>query len=350
MERVVAAEVVIPCRDLEQTVAFFVEQVGFRLEMISPADDPSIAVLSAAATRVRLVRDMNGDPGTIVLATDGGTARQLVAPNGTRVVLEPLRTTFDLPAPAPAFTMSRHDDEGTWVVGRAGMRYRDLIPGRQGGRFIASHIVIPDAGPVPDYVHYHRIRFQMIYCRRGWVRVVYEDQGEPFVMEEGDCVLQPPEIRHRVLESSADLHVIELSCPAQHDTFAEHDITLPSASLSPQRDFGGQRFLHHRAATAEWKPWNVDGFEHRDLGFAAATDGLAHVAVVRGGAAAALAMECHGAEIRFAFVLAGHGVLHRDGHEPVRLDAGDAVAVPPGERHGFGGCAPDFEFLDVRIG
>lgn len=350
MEPVVAAEVVVPCRDLDETVAFFVDQLGFRLEMISPADDPSTAVLSAAGTRLRLMRDAPGDPGTIVLLIGGGAARQLVAPNGTRVMLEPPRTTFDLPALAPEFTMSRHDDGGTWVVGRAGMRYRDLIPGRQGGRFIASHIVIPDAGPVPDYVHYHRIRFQMIYCYRGWVRVVYEDQGEPFVMEAGDCVVQPPEIRHRVLESSADLHVIELSCPARHDTFAEHSIALPTATSAPERDFGGQRFHHHRAVMAEWKPWNVDGFEHRDLGMADSTDDLARVAVVRGGLAAPLFLECHDAEIRFVFVLAGHGVLHRDGSEPVRLDTGDAVALPPGEGHGFAGCSAGFEFLDVRVG
>ncbi len=65
---------------------------------------------------------------------------------------------------------------------------------------------IADAGPVPDYVH-----FQMIYCYKGWVRVVYEDQGEPFVMNAGDCVLQPPEIRHRVLECSVDLGVVQIS-------------------------------------------------------------------------------------------------------------------------------------------
>ena len=79
-----------------------------------------------------------------------------------------------------------------WFARRAGMRYRDLLPGRQGGRVIASHIQIPDGGPVRDDVHFHRIHFQMIYCCRGWVRVVYEDQGAPFVLEPGDCVLQPP--------------------------------------------------------------------------------------------------------------------------------------------------------------
>jgi hypothetical protein len=48
------------------------------------------------------------------------------------------------------------------------MQYRDLLPSRLGGRYIASHIRIPDGGPVPDYVHYHRVRFQMIFCKAGW--------------------------------------------------------------------------------------------------------------------------------------------------------------------------------------
>jgi hypothetical protein len=47
------------------------------------------------------------------------------------------------------------------------MLYRDLVPSRLGGRYIASHISIPGGGPVADWVHYHRIAFQMIYVRRG---------------------------------------------------------------------------------------------------------------------------------------------------------------------------------------
>jgi quercetin dioxygenase-like cupin family protein len=107
-------------------------------------------------------------------------------------------------------------------TGRAGMEYRDLIPDRLGGRVVASHIRITRGGEVPDYVHYHKIQFQMIYCKSGWVRVVYEDQGPAFVLEAGDCVLQPPEIRHRVLESSASAEVIEVSSPAEHETWVEH--------------------------------------------------------------------------------------------------------------------------------
>ena len=117
-----------------------------------------------------------------------------------------------------------------WEVGRAGMLYRDLIPGRVDGQVIASHIRIPDGGPVGDWVHYHHVQFQMIYCHRGWVKVVYEDQGEPFVMRPGDCVLQPPEIRHQVLECSDGMEVVEVAVPADYETKADPDLELPNAS------------------------------------------------------------------------------------------------------------------------
>ena len=82
------------------------------------------------------------------------------------------------------------------------MHYRDLVPSRLGGAMIASHIRIPDGGPVPDMVHFHKVGFQLIFCIRGWVDVVYEDQGGPRRLAAGDCFIQPPRIRHRVLEAS----------------------------------------------------------------------------------------------------------------------------------------------------
>src|SRR5262249_26017862 len=145
------------------------------------------------------------------------------------------------PAFNPEFLLTRGGEAGE---GRAGMRYRDLIPGRLGGRDIASHITIPDRGPGSAWGHYHRIAPQMIYVRSGWVRVVYEDQGEPFVMNPGDLVLQPPGIRHRVLESSPGLEVIEVGAPALHETFADHDLELPSPGVDADRLFAGQRFFH----------------------------------------------------------------------------------------------------------
>ena len=177
---------------------------GFRLDVIYPADDPHTAILSRASERVRLTTQ----PG---------------APD----------PAAKLPVFAPEFVLTRAGaDSGE---GRAGMLYRDLVPRRLGGRYIASHITIREGGPVSDWVHFHRVAFQMIAVRRGWVRVVYEDQGEPFVIEAGDLVLQPPTIRHRVLESSPGLEVVEITCPALHETFADHDLTLPNGRVDRDR-------------------------------------------------------------------------------------------------------------------
>ena len=74
-----------------------------------------------------------------------------------------------------------------------------------------SHIRILKAGPVSDYVHFHKIRFQMIFCNKGWAKLVYEDQGSPFIFQAGDCILQPPEIRHQVLENSDGFEVVEIA-------------------------------------------------------------------------------------------------------------------------------------------
>ena len=176
------AEIVLPADRLDDAIDFLV-RLGLRLDSIEPADAPSVAVLSGHGLRVRL---------------DGSTPSIAAA------------------SAVPTLEVTRADDAGH--IGRAGMRYRDVLPSRYGGRLIASHISIADGGPVADYVHHHDVRFQVIYCLRGWVRVVYEDQGPPFVLEAGDCVLQPPGIRHRVFESSAGLEVV-----GGHEPCSPHD-------------------------------------------------------------------------------------------------------------------------------
>src|SRR6476661_3972372 len=182
------------------------------------------------------------------------------------------------------------------------MLYRDLIPGRLGGRYIGSHITIPGGGPVEEWVHYHHIALQMIYVRRGWVRVVYEDQGEPFVMSQGDLVLQPPGIRHRVLESSPGLEVIEISAPALHETLADHDLELPGGD-QPARRYNGQMFVRHVAAGTPWKAFN--GAEAQETRVSEATDGLAGARTIRPGGASAISISPHQGELVFGFVLDG---------------------------------------------
>jgi len=259
---------------------------------------------------------------------------------------------LDIPPLRSDFILTRRDEGPGEGVGRAGMIYRDLIPGRLGGRFIASHILLPQGGPVADWVHYHKIRFQMIFCVKGWARLVYEDQGPPFVMAAGDCVLQPPLIRHRVLESSPGFEVVEVGCPARHETLADHDMTLPNGRLAPERDFGGQRFLHHIAATSPWGPCGGPQggrrFERRDTGMAAATAGLADAYVLRPAGARRLSLPAHGGELLFGFVLDGEGVLEHQGDH--RLGPADAFVIPPESAWAVTATGDDLELLIVSVG
>lgn len=285
---------------------------GARLDVIWPADEPHTAILSQEGRRIRL--------------TSSPDARPLPAA---------------LPDFRPEFIVTKAG--ATAGEGRAGMLYRDLIPGRLGGRYIASHIGIPEGGPVADWVHYHRIAVQLICVRRGWVRVVYEDQGAPFVMAPGDMVLQPPGIRHRVLDSGDGLEVVEISCPAVHATFADHDMKLPNGEADPARRFDGQSFLRHVAATAPWTPWH--GGEARQTGLDAATSGLADARIVRPGGSPVIAVPRHEGELVFGFVLEGTVRLDcRGAHE---LGPADAFTIPPREPWRLRDASEDFRLLCV---
>ncbi len=189
----------------------------------------------------------------------------------------------------------------------------------------------------------------MIYCYKGWVRVVYEDQGPPFVMNAGDCVLQPPRIRHRVLESSPGLEVIEIGCPANHETFADADLALPTSEVWPERDFSGQRFVRHVAAGASWSSFRVEGFECRDTGIAAATGGIASVRVARPRGAPAKSRCRHDADFLFTFVLSGSLTLDVDGRGARAVSAGTSFVLPPGDSYAFLDRSPDLELLEVAL-
>jgi mannose-6-phosphate isomerase-like protein (cupin superfamily) len=341
-----SAEVVIPCADLEATLGFFTRALGLRVEAIFPADHPRVAVVAGHGVRLRLDTSATGDPGRLRLSLADAQPRTLVAPNGTVIDIADQEAAISLPELQERLVVTRAD-AGSWGVGRAGMRYRDLIPDRLGGRFIASHIAIPDGGPVPDYVHFHKVRFQMIFCRRGWVRLVYEDQGEPFVLQAGDCVLQPPQIRHRVLEASPGLEVVEIACPAEHETRVDHEMHLPNGGEDAARDFGGQFFVRHDARTAQWCP-RADGFHYRDTGIGGATKGLAGARVLRPAGTLSAHVGATRHEFRFMFVLEG-SVRLRTGAEEWLLGEADAVTVPSGTEVMFCDPSADLELLEVTL-
>ena len=280
--------VVIPVPDMDGALTFFVETLGFRVDQIWPADDPRVAQISGHGARLELVRV--------------GADR---APPGPLPPLQPTREIGRLRA-------------ARWGTGRAGMQYRDLLPSRQGGHLIASHIRIPGAGPVSDWVHFHDVDAQLIFCLRGRARVVYEDQGPAFDLLPGDCILQPPTIRHRVLASYDDLEVIELSRPAAHLTAADPERELPTATIDPTRTYRGQRFVHSRAADADWV--HRDGLAQRQTRIAEATQARMDVGMARG--RGRLEVGAMGSLV-FLFVI--EGSIHLDADRLVR---GDGAALP----------------------
>jgi len=356
-EDIVAAEVVVPSTDLAADLAFYTGTPGFRLDTIFPADDPAVATLSGHGIRLRLERGSAAPAPELRLACRAvagvaGGRRDLTAPNGGRVVLvdagdgdEPVVR----PPTAHAFVVRRLKDNTPWIIGRAGMAYRDLIPGRLGGSIIASHIRIPDAGPVPDMVHYHAVGFQLIYCYSGWVRLVYEDQGPPFVLAAGDCVTQPPRIRHRVLEASDQLQVIEIGVPAEHVTTVDHAMTLPTPRVDRTRRFGGQTFCHSLAAEATWTPWRLAGFAARDTGIGAATGGVAAVHVARPTGGPLGQVTSHSSDILFTFVLSGSVTLHGEHQGAHPLSEGDAFVIPPQLKTSLTDASPDLQLLEVSL-
>lgn len=276
------ARVVVDVLDLE-AAADWLRGWGFVLEAVFPADDPRAMQLRGWGMALELRRATTASALRLRIPSDAAVDAEPPTHFG-RLEIQPERPAPQpeaaIPAGEPALVVSRQHADAPGGVGRAGMHYRDLLPGRQGGRFIASLIEVPAGGPVPDYVHFHEVRFQSIYCARGWVRVIYEGQGESFVLEAGDAVIQPPTIRHRVLECSPGLQVLEIGCPAEHITRVEHELSLPSAPLPPDHRFSwgpwSQTFVRHRAQQAAWTPAaSLPGFVEQDWGFASATGGLA---------------------------------------------------------------------------
>uniref|UniRef100_A0A0G4I9T7 Cupin type-2 domain-containing protein n=1 Tax=Chromera velia CCMP2878 TaxID=1169474 RepID=A0A0G4I9T7_9ALVE len=369
--------VVIRCPDIVASQNFY-EEIGLELCSVFPADAPrEVSLTFEGRLNILLCKQETGDVehakgAELRIALEEGTPLRasVQAPEGTRISFFEKRATSLQVVPSdlvpslslavssggtaegdgnskrsPSATTESGGDE-RFHAGRAGMLYSDLIPDRQGGRFVASRIRIP--GPkvtVPDKVHFHDVRLQFLYCVRGSALLVYEDQGEPFVMQRGDLVLQPPQIRHRVLETYDDLEVIEVSSPAEHMTTIDREMKLPTAAVNTQRVYNGQKFLWHRAVPSE---------PCEDLGVHAASGGIASARLLRqgsvesGGLCAGLRVRNEGEDLLLWVVVDLEGSLtvrveeeNREGEVTKKqkaerttgamsLSSGDSVCVPPG--------------------
>ncbi len=345
------AEIRLPTAELRNDLPFYTKVLGMRLDMIYPADNPQVAVVSGHGLRLRIEKGAPEGPGTIRILTDdpdafAGGQRVLTAPNGTRVEIDELNPPLVMPRTEHAFVVRRLADQAPWVIGRAGMEYRDLVPSRLGGAMIASHIRVPD-GPVPDMVHYHKVGFQLIFCVAGWVDVLYEDQGDIRRIHAGDCFIQPPAIRHKVLHSEG-VQVVEIGVPAEHVTEIDHEMTLPTPQFRPDRNWAGQKFVHDIGKDGTFAPFRIPGFEARDTSINANTRGVASVMVARPSGQPAPWTK-HDGDILFSFVMTGGMTLEGEGKDPYRLSPGDAFVIPPGMATRYADPTSDLQLLEVTL-
>jgi mannose-6-phosphate isomerase-like protein (cupin superfamily) len=98
--------------------------------------------------------------------------------------------------------------------------YRDFGFAKPTDGLVQAHVIrfIPPCRPEEvAKLHTHDVEFQMVYVLKGWI--VTEMEGHGIIrMETGSTWLQPPMIRHKVLDYSDDCEVLEVILPAEFET------------------------------------------------------------------------------------------------------------------------------------
>jgi mannose-6-phosphate isomerase-like protein (cupin superfamily) len=125
------------------------------------------------------------------------------------------------PAPRKQSFVASHLNADAFEGGlRSYAKYRDLGIAAATSGLARAHVIkmIPPCDPaVVSKRHYHDVEFQMIYVLKGWIKGEYDGAGE-VTMYEGSCWLQPPKIKHAVLDYSHDCELLEIILPADFDT------------------------------------------------------------------------------------------------------------------------------------
>jgi hypothetical protein len=118
------------------------------------------------------------------------------------------------------FTVSHHDERDFRSGLRSYAKYRDLGISRATDGMVQAHVIRfapPSRAEEVAKRHYHDVDFQMVYVLKGWLRSEFEGQGE-ILLRAGACWIQPPRIKHTVLEYSDDCEVLEIILPADFAT------------------------------------------------------------------------------------------------------------------------------------
>ena len=119
-----SAQIVLPCADLNKTLEFFVERLGFRVEIIFPADAPQTAVISGYGTVLRLETSSEHQPLTLRLLGDfvgfpSDSPRELSSPDGVRVIFTDAGLPIKIPETTQEFVLTTLEGAHSWKIGRA---------------------------------------------------------------------------------------------------------------------------------------------------------------------------------------------------------------------------------------
>src|SRR5512132_4131406 len=115
---------------------------------------------------------------------------------------------------------SHHREEDFQGGLRTYAKYRDLGIADATNGMVRAHVIrfIPPCRPQEvSKRHYHDVEFQMVYVLKGWIKTELEGQGA-HVMRPGSASIQPPRIKHKVLDYSDDAEVLEIVLPADFET------------------------------------------------------------------------------------------------------------------------------------
>ena len=107
---------------------------------------------------------------------------------------------------------------------RSSFSYRDLgirraTAGMAGAHVIRAEDLRPGGKAGGTGRHSHTLDFQMVYVLKGKVTFWYAGRGR-IAMGPGDCVYQPPGIRHELIDWSRDMELLEITMPAEFETQA----------------------------------------------------------------------------------------------------------------------------------
>lgn len=122
--------------------------------------------------------------------------------------------------PPQRFTVSHLDDSAFAQGLRRYAQYRDLGISAATDGMVQAHVIRfqpPFRAEEVAVPHYHDVEFQMIYVLKGSMTSEFEGQGA-ITMRAGSCWIQPPRIKHKVIDYSDDCEVLEIVLPADFKT------------------------------------------------------------------------------------------------------------------------------------